>query len=185
MRDIAHIQSGQRILLNGASGSLGTSAVQLAKYYGAEVTGVCSAKNRDLVLSLGADEVIDYQSTDFTAMQRTYDLVYDTIGKSSFTQCRSILAQDGGYLSPVLNFSRLLQMLWTSMRSGQKAKFAATGVRPAVELRQLLQDLKQIIEAGFLKSIMDKRYAIEQAKVAHRYVETGRKRGNVVLVMAS
>ncbi len=188
LRDLANIQRGQKVLINGASGSLGTSAVQLAKYFGAEVTGVCSTTNLEMVKSLGADKVIDYTKADFTKTRETYDLIFDTVGKSSFSRCKGSLTQKGVYLSPVLGLPLLLQMLWTSMNgspafggAGKKAKFSATGLRPASELRKLLQELKELIEAGQLKSVIDRRYTLKQTAEAHRYVDKGHKKGNVVI----
>ena len=146
------------------------------------MTGVCSAKNTALVESLGADEVIDYQSTDFTKMDRKYDFVYDTIGKSSFSKCKRVLEPTGVYLSPVLNMPLLFQVLWTSFTGGKKAKFAATGMLPEDKLRAMLEELKPLIESGQLKSVIDRFYPLTQAVEAHQYVDTGRKKGNIVLV---
>lgn len=182
LRNLANIQAGHTILINGASGSLGTAAIQLAKYFGARVTAVCSAKNEELVRSLGADEVIDYTTTDFTEVSQQFDFVYDTIGTSSFSKCKAILAPKGQYLSPVLSMSLLFQVLWTSIIGGKRAKFDATGMRPVKELRQMLADLKPLFEKGHLKMIMDKTYPLLQAVEAHRYVDSGRKRGNIVLI---
>lgn len=182
LRNLANIQPGHTILINGASGSLGTVAIQLAKYFGAYVIGVCSGKNKALVQSLGADEVIDYQIMDFTKLNRQFDFVYDTIGKSSFVKCKSILQPKGKYLSPVLSIPLLFQMLWTTLVGNQQAKFDATGMQQAKELKQMLNDLKMIIEQGNLKVIMDRTYSLEQAVAAHRYIDSNRKRGNIVLV---
>jgi NADPH:quinone reductase-like Zn-dependent oxidoreductase len=183
LKDVAKIQRGQRVLINGASGSLGTAAVQLAKRYGAVVTGVCSSANVEMVKSLGADEVIDYTNEDFSRTGRTYDIIYDTVGKSSFSRCKGSLAEEGVYVSPVLGFSLLLQMLWTSKIGRKKAKFSATGIRPVSELRILLQELKELIETGGLRSVVDRRYRLEEIAEAHRYVEKGHKKGNVVIGM--
>ena len=146
------------------------------------MTGVCSAKNKELVRSLGADEVIDYNTTDFTKLNKRFDFVYDTIGTSSFSKCKVILAPNGQYLSPVLSMPLLFQVLWTSIIGGKRAKFDATGMRPVNELRQMLDNLKPLFEKGHLKMIMDKTYPLSQAVEAHRYVDSGRKRGNIVLV---
>lgn len=184
LKDIGQLQQGQKVLINAASGSLGSAAVQLAKAFGAEATGVCSTANVDLVTSLGADRVIDYTKEDFTRTGHTYDVIFDTIGKSSFSHCKRALTSKGVYLSPVLKMPLLLQMLRTSAGSGKKAKFSATGMRPAAELRPLLDQLKRLIEARKLKMIIDQRYSLEQAAEAHRYIETGHKKGNVVLLVA-
>ena len=183
LRDIAKIQSGQKVLIIGASGSLGTAAVQLAKYFGAEVTGVCSTKNIDLVKSLGADKVIDYTKEDFTRSGQTYEIIYDTVGKSSFSRCKALLTQKGIYLSPVLGLKLLFQMMWTSMIGTKKAMFSATGLRPVSELRVLLKELKEMIESGQLKTVIDRLYPLEQVAEAHRYVDKGHKKGNVVITI--
>ena len=183
LKELANIRQGQKVLINGASGSLGTAAVQLAKHYGAVVTGVCSTSNVIMVQSLGADKVIDYTKQDFTTSEEQYDIIYDTVGKSSFSRCKEILSEDGVYMSPVLSLRLLFQMITTSISGSQKAKFSATGARPVPELRRLFGNLKEIIEAGKLRSIVDRRYSLDEAREAHAYVDTGRKRGNVVLRM--
>jgi len=183
LKDIGNIQRGQRVLINGASGSLGTSAVQLAKYFGATVTGVCSTTNVDMVNSLGADKVVDYTKEDFTRTGQTYDIIFDTVGKSSFSRCKRALTPKGVYLSPVLGLPLLLQVLWTSKIGDKKAKFSATGIRPASELRVLLKELKEVIEEGKIKSLIDRRYTLEQIAEAHSYVDQGHKKGNVVIAL--
>jgi NADPH:quinone reductase-like Zn-dependent oxidoreductase len=184
LKNLGKIKSGQKVLINGASGSLGTAAVQLAKYYGAEVTGVSSTKNAELVQSLGADHVIDYHSTDFTNTGEQYDIIFDTIGKSSFSKSKRALKADGIYLSPVLDMGLLFQMLRTS-KSRKRAVFSATGLLPHEELRQLLDEVIGIIEGGYLRPVIDRKYPLEKAVEAHKYVDTGRKRGNVVLLAAT
>jgi len=183
LREIAEIKPGQKILINGASGSLGTAAVQLAKYFGAEVTGVCSERNTGLVKSLGADYVINYNREDFTTSGKTYDVIYDTVGKSSFTKSKSALKENGIYISPVLKFSLLLQMMKTSLFGKKKAKFAASGLKSDGELRSLLQELVDIFRTGKLKTIIDRQFPLEKAAQAHRYIANGHKKGNVVLTV--
>jgi NADPH:quinone reductase-like Zn-dependent oxidoreductase len=129
LKEIAQIKPGHKILINGAAGSLGTAAIQLARYFSAEVTGVCSTKNVGLVRSLGAHHVIDYTKEDFTQSGVKYDVIYDTIGKSSFGKCKKVMTENGQYISPVLKFSLLIQMMWTSLFGKQKAKFAASGLK--------------------------------------------------------
>lgn len=183
LKDIGNIQRGQSVLINGASGSLGSAAVQIAKHFGAEVIGVCSTTNLDMVKSLGADKVIDYTKEEFTKTDQTYDIIFDTVGKSSFSRCKGSLKENGVYLSPVLNLPLLFQMIWTSTFGRKKAKFSATGLRPASELRVLLNELKEWIEAGKIKSVIDRTYPLTQTAEAHRYVETGHKKGNVVITV--
>ena len=183
LRDAGKIQSGQHVLVNGASGSVGTSAVQLAKYFGAEVTGVCSTTNLEMVKSLGADEVIDYTKEDFTQTGRTYDIIFDAVGKSSFSRCKGSLTQRGVYLTTVPSLAIPLQMLWTSRIGGKKAKIAFTGLRPSNEKVKDLILLKELVEAGKITPIIDRSYPLEQIAEAHRYVEKGHKKGNVVITV--
>jgi len=183
LRDKANIQSGQKVLINGASGSIGTAAVQIARYFEAEVTGVCSTTNFELVKSLGADKVIDYTKEDFTKTGQTYDIIFDAVSKSSFSRCKGSLTQKGVYFSAVPELPILLQMLWTSKIGSKKAKFSATGLRPVPERLILLKELIEPIEAGKIKSVIDRRYPLEQIAEAHRYVEKGHKKGNVVITV--
>ena len=176
LQELIQLEAGQSILINGASGSLGTAAVQLGKYFGAEVTGVCSTQNVALVKSLGADEVIDYKKEDFTKNGKTYDYIYDTVGKSSFSKCKKSLNKGGAYLSPVLGMSLLLQMLRTSVFGNKKALFSATGTLPKEKIKNFLNDIKVLFENGKLKSIIDKRYPLEETAEAHRYIDKGIKR---------
>ena len=183
LRDKGNIQSGQKVLIYGASGSVGTMSVQVAKYYGAEVTGVCSTANLELVKSLGADKVIDYTKEDFTKTGQTYDIIFDAVGKSSFSRCKGSLKQRGIYLTTVAGLVDLLQVLWTSMVGSKKAKFATAGLRPPGEITKDLILGKELIEAGKIKSVIDRRYPLEQVVEAHRYVEKGHKKGNVVITV--
>jgi NADPH:quinone reductase-like Zn-dependent oxidoreductase len=185
LRDKGHIQRGQRILIIGASGSVGTAAVQLAKYFGAEVTGVCSTTNLELVRSLGADDVIDYTKADFTQSGQTYDIIFDAVGKSSFSRCKTSLGRKGIYLSTVLSFGILLQMIRTSTAGTRKAMITFTGLRPSSEKTKDLTFLKELVEAGKLTSVIDRRYPLEQIAEAHRYVDTGHKRGSVVITLGN
>lgn len=184
IREIAKIQPGQKVLINGASGSLGTAAVQLTKHFDAEVTGVSSAKNHSLLKSLGADHVIDYKVEDFALAGIEYDFIYDAVGKRSFSECKPALKKDGVYLSPVLTIRLLLQMLFSGWFGSKKAKFSATGLRPAPVLREMLKDILTLSAEGKLRLIMDKMYPLDDGVAAHTYVDTGRKVGNVVLQMA-
>jgi NADPH:quinone reductase-like Zn-dependent oxidoreductase len=170
-----NIQSGQKVLIYGASGSVGTFAVQLAKYFGAEVTGVCSTTNLELVKSLGADKVIDYTKEDFTKNGETYDIVFDAVGKSSFSRCKGSLTQEGVYLSAVMV---PVQARWLSMTSGKKV----VGGTASEETENFIF-LKELLEAGKIKPVIDRRYPLEQIAEAHRYVDTGRKKGIVVITL--
>lgn len=184
LRDKTNIQSGQKVLINGASGSIGTAAVQLAKYFEAEVTGVCSTTNLELVKSLGAEKVIDYTKEDFTKSGETYDIIFDTIGKSSFSRCKSSLTQNGRYLSAAPpTMAMILQVLWTSKIGSKKAVIYPTGLRPSSEKTKDLVFIKELIEAGKIQAVIDRSYPLEQVADAHRYVETGHKKGNVVITV--
>lgn len=178
IRDMGKVQAGEHVLIIGASGGIGTFAVQLARYYGAEVTGVCGTRNLELVKSLGAARVIDYTKEDFTRNGQAYDLIFDTVGKSSFSQCRRSLKSGGTYLVTVPKFSVLVQMLWTSKFGSQQVKMEGA---PA-KLDNLLV-LKELIEAGELRTVIDRRYSLEQIAEAFRYVENGHKTGNVVITV--
>ena len=176
LRDKGNIQAGQKILIYGASGSIGTFAVQLAKYFGAEVTGVCSTTNLEMVKSLGADKVIDYTKEDFTRSGETYDLIFDTVGKTSFSRCKSSLKQKGIFLAALMDLPEIVQIIWTSMTGGKKVK---GGV--ALERVEDLNFLKELMEAGKIKPVIDRCYPLEQTAEAFRYVEEGHKKGNVVI----
>ena len=183
LRDKGNIKSGQKVLIYGASGAVGTIAVQLAKYFGADVTGVCSTTNLELVKSLGADKVIDYTQEDFTKNGQTYDIIFDTVGKSAFSRCKDSLTENGIYLTTVPSLATFIQMLRTSMTGGKKVGIAATGLRPSNEKTKELIFLNGLIEAGKIKAVIDRSYPLEQIAEAHKYVEAGHKKGNVVITL--
>jgi NADPH:quinone reductase-like Zn-dependent oxidoreductase len=174
-----NIQRGQKVLINGASGGIGSAAVQLAKYFGAEVTGVCSTPRLEFVKSLGADKVIDYTKEDFTQNGETYDLIFDILGKCSFARCKSSLKPNGRLLYASFKMKQLLQMLWTSRVGSQKVICTLSS-----EKAEDLVFIKELVEAGKFKAIIDKRYPMEKTAEAHRYVENGHKKGNVVITVA-
>jgi NADPH:quinone reductase-like Zn-dependent oxidoreductase len=183
LRDKGRVQSGQTVLIYGASGSVGSAAVQLARYYGAVVTGVCSTANLEWVKSLGANQVIDYTQEDFTDNGKTYDIIFDTVGKCSFSKCIGSLTDDGIYLSTVPTPAMMLQALWTANRGSKKVKFVAAGLRSAREKNKDLVFLKELIEAEKIKPVIDRCYPLEQIAEAHKYVEKGHKKGNVVITV--
>ena len=173
-----NIQSGQKVLIFGASGGVGTYAVQLAKHFGAEVTGVCSTTKLELVKSLGADKVIDYTKEDFTKNGQTYDIIFDTASKTSVSRSKRSLKKKGFYLFSTFGLPKLVQILWLSMTSSKKVIIGL--------LKERTEDLiflKELIEAKKLKSVIDRRYPLEQTAEAHSYVETGHKKGNVVITV--
>jgi NADPH:quinone reductase-like Zn-dependent oxidoreductase len=172
-----NISAGDRILIYGASGSIGVAAVQLTKYFGAYTEGVCSTANVDLVKSLGADKVFDYTKEDFTENGGKYDIIFDTIGKSPFSKCVKSLNKNGIFLRAVhMSFSPIVKGIWTSITSSKKI---IGGV--AAEKKENLIFLKELIEAGKLKAVIDRRYRFEEMPEAHRYVDKGHKKGNVVI----
>ncbi|MEE6452233.1 NAD(P)-dependent alcohol dehydrogenase [Gottfriedia acidiceleris] len=171
------IQNGQKVLIYGASGSVGTYAIQLAKYFGTEVTALCSTSNLELVRALGANEVIDYTNEDLAKSKKTYDIIFDTVGKSSFSNCIRLLNKDGVYLlSAVWNLSVYFQAAWSNLMSNKKAILGVANMN-----NEDLNYIKALIEADKLKTVIDRHYPLEQIVEAHRYVEKGHKKGNVVI----
>ena len=177
----ANIQKGQKILISGASGSIGTAAIQLAKYFGADVTGVGNPTSLDMMKSIGADKVIDYTQEDFTKSGETYDFIFDVIGKSSFLSCVSLLNEGGVFLiaNPKMSLNN------REKRKAKKSdKKLISGNRSTKkEMIEQLNFIKELIEAGEIKSVIDRRYPLDQMAEAHRYVEKGQKTGNVVIIV--
>jgi 2-desacetyl-2-hydroxyethyl bacteriochlorophyllide A dehydrogenase len=172
------IQRGQKVLILGAGGSIGTFAVQLAKAFGADVTGVDSTEKLDMLRSIGADYVIDYTQEDFTKGGETYDVIFDVMGKSSFSRSVRSLKPNGRYLLANAGLSQMVRGRWTSMRSSKKVIVGA-----ASEKTEDLLILKELIEAGKIHSVIDRRYPLEHIAEAHRYVDSGHKKGNVVITV--
>ncbi len=182
LRDKGNIQSGQKVLINGASGGVGNYAVQLAKHFGAEVTGVCSTRNLEFVKSLGADKVIDYTEEDFTQSGEAYDIIFDVVGgEISFSHVKDSLNQNGYFLAVAGGLRELIQMLWTSAIGSKKVIF---GGGTASERKDYLLFFKELIEAGKLKAVIDRQYPLEEMVAAHRYVDEGGKKGSVVITVA-
>jgi NADPH2:quinone reductase len=176
LKDKANIQSGQKVLIIGASGSVGTFAVQIAKYFNAEVTGVCSTANLDLVKSLGADKVIDYSKDDFSKNGETYDIIFDTVGKSSFSHSKGSLNEKGKYLLTNGGLKYRFWGIWTSLVGGKKIISAMS-----IEKTEALIFIKKLIEAEEIKLMVDRSYPLEKIASAHSYVEKGHKKGNVII----
>ncbi len=179
LRDKGQVQAGQRVLIIGASGCIGTFAVQLARYFGAEVEGVCSTANVELVKSLGASRVFDYTSEDFAQSGETYNIIFDTVGKSSFSHCHGSLKEHGRYLvtngNMVMNY---LRTWWTALRGGKRHMFGLS-----IEKTAALNFIRGPIETGHIRPVIDRRYLLAQIVEAHRYVDKGHKKGNVVVTV--
>jgi NADPH:quinone reductase-like Zn-dependent oxidoreductase len=172
------LQSGDKVLINGASGCVGTAAVQLAKHFGAEVTGVCSTANIELVTSLGADRVIDYTQEDFTKNSDTYDIIVDTVGNAPFSRSKVALKEKGRLLMVLAGLPDMLQIPWVAMTSNKRVIAG-----PAAERVEDLRFLANLAENGAFQPIIDRRYPLAQIAEAHSYVDTGRKKGNVVITV--
>jgi NADPH:quinone reductase-like Zn-dependent oxidoreductase len=175
----AHLSQGERVLIHGASGAVGTAAVQLARHFGAEVTAVCSSANGELVRSLGASHVIDYTREDFTTNGERYDVILDTVGTAPFSRCRGSLKQGGRLGLIVAGLAQMLQAPWLSLTTGTTVLAAPVTSRP-----EDLRCLAELAEAGAFKPVIDRCYPFEQIVEAHRYVDSGRKRGNVVITFS-
>jgi len=181
LKAIANIQNGQKVLIYGASGNIGAAAVQIAKVFGAEVTGVCSSLNYELVKSLGADIIIDITKENFWENGQTYDVILDVSGKPSTIHFKKLLNKKGYYLTSYPTISILFLTLWTSIFNRRKVVFSATGLKPVSERLVFLKEIIKLFKEGKLKTIIDKRFQLEQMAEVHRYVERGLDKGNVVV----
>jgi NADPH:quinone reductase-like Zn-dependent oxidoreductase len=179
LRDLGHVRPGMKVLVNGASGAVGSAAVQIAIYYGAQVTGVCSTPRLDLVRSLGAEAVFDYNREDFNAKGLSWDVIFDAAGRSSFERCKDALTPNGIYLTTVPALGPMLH----AKSGGKRARFAATGLMPASKKVKDLRFLTELAELGRLKPVIDQIFPLEKVPDAHRYVEQGHKKGNVVITI--
>jgi len=177
----AKVERGQNVLVYGATGAIGSAAVQLLKHFGAVVTAVCNTKNLGLVKSLGADTVIDYQTQDFTKTEDKFEFIFDAVGKSSFGQCKSLLTKKGIYISTELgkNGENLLLALTTSLWGGKRLLFPIPSIT-----KQDVIFLKELVEKGKFKAVIDRQYNLDQIVEAYKYVDSGQKTGNVVLKIA-
>lgn len=176
LRDFAKVQPGQKVLVNGASGGVGVFAVQLAKHFGAEVTGVCSTGNIKLVKSLGAKHVIDYTKEDFAGTGMQWDVILDTVGKTSFSQCRTALTPEGRYVPLEFGFREIVQALATSMSKGQRVLVGVSG-----DTKEDIEFIAGLLQAGKLKPVIDRRYPLKKIADAHRRVESRHKTGSVIV----
>jgi NADPH:quinone reductase-like Zn-dependent oxidoreductase len=183
LRDKGRINERQNVLIYGASGSVGTAAVQLAVHFGADVTGVCSTAHVEAVRSLGAKKVIDYTRDDFTRAEEKYDIIFDTVAKKSFSGCRNVLTENGIYLTTFPSPGLLLRGMLQSGDRGKRALFVAAGLRPAGEKIDNLHYLSVLLKEKKIRTIIDKRFPLDGIADAHRYVEAGHKKGNVLLTI--
>src|SRR6185437_11418409 len=183
LRDKAGLREGQTVLINGASGAVGAAAVQLARHYGAVVTGVCSGPHTGLVRKLGAEAVIDYTRTDFTRAGQRYDVIFDVAGKSSFLRCRGALSPGGVYLTTAPSPAIMMQMPWTARFGRTRAVVAFTGLRPAALKRADLLVLLDLVEKSSLTAVIGARFPLERIAEAHARVDAGHKKGNIVVTM--
>lgn len=177
LQDLGKIKAGDKVLINGASGSLGVYAVQLAKHFGAEVTAVCSTKNVDWVKDLGADEVVDYTQTDVYQLNKQFNIIYDTVGKLAFSQSQKLLVKGGRFLMAVAGLKQYLQLAGNAIWGSRKM---VTGV--AMADTASLELIKKLVEDGALKPIIDSQYTMDQIADAHKKVDSGRKKGSVIVV---
>jgi NADPH:quinone reductase-like Zn-dependent oxidoreductase len=178
LRDLGEIQTGKKVLINGASGGVGIFAVQVAKAMNAEVTGVCSAKNREFVKGLGADFVLDYAEIDFTQQPIKYDIILDAVGTKTFAECENVLQPEGVYISTLPSFDNLLPMLTSWFLPGKKAKFILANANPAD-----LEILRDLIESDKVEPIVDRTYSLPEVAAAHTYSETGRAVGKIAIAI--
>ena len=181
LRDAGQIKRGDEVLIYGASGSVGVNAVQFAVAMGATVTAVCSGKNATLAQSCGAATVIDYTTTNFAAQGKKYDIIFDTVGKRTFANSKRALKKEGVYLTTVPNPSLLWLLLFRKLRRGPRVAFLATGLRSNLHKREELQNIVALLEQKKLQPIIDREYQLHQIAAAHTYVESGRKRGSVIV----
>jgi len=181
LKSISDIQSGHKVIINGASGTIGLAAIQIAKAYGANVTGVCNPVNFDLVKSLGADQILDMTDENFDKNGQKYDVILDVTGKPSSLPYKKILNTNGYYLTTYPTISNLFLTLWTSKFNSKKVVFSATGLKPVSKRLVFLKEVKSLIKKGELKIIIDRSYKLEQMVEVHRYVEQGHEKGNVVV----
>ena len=184
VRDGAQLRAGQRVLINGASGAVGTAAVQLARHFGAHVTAVCSAGNHDLVTQLGANEVIDYTTADFTQARGRYDVIVDAVGKSTYRRCRASLTARGIYLTTVPTPAIMMQMLVTTRFTKRTARIVFAGLRKPSAMADDLATLAALAADGVLVPVIDRFFAVHEGAQAHAYVDTQRKRGSAVITFA-
>jgi NADPH:quinone reductase-like Zn-dependent oxidoreductase len=179
LRDKGHIQAGHKVLINGASGGVGTFAVQIAKAYGAEVTGVCSARNIDRVHSIGADHMIDYTSQDFTQSREDYDLIFDVVAKRSFSDCKRVLTPKGIYVTTAFSPGKAFVEFWTAVRGGKRM----APITPVPPNQEDLRFLKDLIESGKVTPVIDRQFTLSKLPEALLYLSKGHAQGKIIITI--
>ena len=185
LRDKGKIQKGNKVLINGASGSVGSAAVQLSKYFGAEVTGVCSTSSVELITSIGADRIIDYTKDDLLKARNNYDIIFDVVGNTTFSKIKKLLNKNGKYLQAGITLNVFPSVLFTSIFGSKKALIMATGLRSPAERSKDLIFIGELLQAGRIKPLIDRVYSLDQIAEAHSYVDKGHKKGNVLIKVGS
>ncbi len=180
LRNFGDVRPGHKVLIIGASGCVGSAAVQIARHLGATVTGVCSTANIDRVRALGANDIIDYTKDDFTTRTNTYDIIFDTVGATTFARCKSALTSHARFLPAVLTMTEFRQLLWTSLTGGKRLKGGVV-----LDSKQQLMEILQLVEAGHLQPVIDRQFHFHDIAEAHRRVDSGRKVGAVVVTMTT
>lgn len=183
LRDEARLKAGQDILVIGASGTVGGYAVMLARHMGAEVTGVCGPHNIDRVREMGAGRVINYRQEDYRQGGEQWDVIFDTVGKSTFGRAKRALREGGVYMTTVVGVPILLQMIWTKLRKGKRALIAFTGLRSEEKKSKDMAYLVELINQGVIRPQIDRSYPLDRIADAYRYVDGGHKKGNVVITL--
>ena len=183
LKDHTEINNNTHILINGASGAIGTFAVQIAKYFGAEVTAVCGSSNIEMVTTIGADHVIDYTKNDFTTHLNSFDIIFDVVGKNSYSKSKYALKKEGIYLTTVPDFGAIIHMMTLSKLKSKKAKFVATGLRKVPQKIKDLNYLTELYKDGHITSVIDQSFVLDDISKAHTYVDKGHNKGNVILLL--
>lgn len=181
LRDKGKIQKGSKVLINGASGSVGSAAIQLSKYFGAEVTGVCSSSSVELVKSIGADYIVDYTKEDLSKISNRFDIIFDVVGNTTFSKIKNLLNKNGKYLQAGITLNVFPSVLLTSIFGSKKALIMATGLRSPAERNKDLQFIGELLQTSKIKPVIDRVYSLDQIAEAHSYVDKGHKKGNVIV----
>ncbi|MBI9011827.1 MAG: NAD(P)-dependent alcohol dehydrogenase [Clostridiales bacterium] len=183
LKDHVKIDKNTHILINGASGAIGTFAIQIAKHFGAKVTAVCGSSNIEMVKDIGADHVVDYTKDDFTTHLNSFDIIFDVVGKSSYSKSKYALKKEGVYLTTAPDFGAVIHMMTLSRLKSKKAKFVATGLRKVPQKIEDLNYLTELYKNGQINSVIDQSFVLDDIIKAHTYVDKGHSKGNVILIL--